>query len=120
LAYQSAEKGAKLILSARRQNELERVKENCLRETRHNVITVALDLSKSFTLQADTQQALKCFGHMDVLINNGGVRERSLVNETSLEVDRRIMEVNYFGTIALTKFLLPHSIGRKEGHHETN
>ena len=49
-------------------------------------------------------------------MNNGGLGQRSLINETSLEVDRQLMEVNYFGTIALTKYLLPHFINRQEGH----
>ena len=109
-------RATKLILSARRKNELERVKTNCLIEAQANIATLPLDLSKPATLQAVSEEAIQCFGHIDILINNGGIRHRGLVNETSLEVDRQIMEVNYFGNIALTKYLLPYFISRKQGH----
>ena len=56
------------------------------------------------------------FGKIDMLINNGGVSQRSLAKETSIEVDRKLMEVDYFGTIALTKYLLPHLLRQKFGH----
>jgi short-subunit dehydrogenase len=116
LAYELAEKGAMLILSARRKNELERVKANCSLKAQANIATLPLDLSKSATLQVAAQEAIQCFGHIDILVNNGGIRHRGLVNETSLEIDRKIMEVNYFGNIALTKYLLPYFISRKQGH----
>ncbi len=68
------------------------------------------------TLQSTVGDAIRLFGHVDILVNNGGLGQRSLIQETSLEVDRQLMEVNYFGTIALTKYLLPHFINRKQGH----
>lgn len=117
LAYELAKKKVKLILSARRKEELERVKGNCPRETQPNIRVLPLDLSQSSTLQLSTQAAIQIFGHVDILINNGGIGQRSLIKDTSLEVDRKIMEVNYFGAIALTKYLLPHFIKRKHGHY---
>ena len=56
------------------------------------------------------------FGSIDVLFNNGGISQRSLVKNTSIEVDKRIMDINYLGTIALTKALLPHFIKKNNGH----
>ena len=56
------------------------------------------------------------FGRIDILVNNGGMSQRSEVHETSLEVDRRIMEVNYFGNIGLTKAVLPVFRAQKDGH----
>jgi short-subunit dehydrogenase len=116
LAYELAKKGAKLILSARRKEELERVKGNCPSEAQPNVRVLPLDLTLTSTLELSTQAALQFFGHIDILINNGGISQRSLVKDTALDVDRRLMEVNYFGAVALTKFLLPHFIKRKVGH----
>src|SRR5690606_32867966 len=55
-------------------------------------------------------------GSIDIVVHNGGVSQRSLAHETRLEVDRRIMEVNYFGTVALTKALLPSMLQAKSGH----
>jgi short-subunit dehydrogenase len=50
------------------------------------------------------------------LINNGGISQRSLAEHTLLEVDKRIIEVNYLGTVVLTKAILPHFIKNKKGH----
>lgn len=114
LAYQLSKQVVKLIISARRVEELERVKRQCARPK--DVQIVPLDLAQSGSLPSKVQEALACFGHVDVLINNGGISQRSLIKNTTLDVDRRVMEVNYFGTIALTKALLPSMIQRQTGH----
>lgn len=119
LAYELARRGAKLILSARRKEELDRVKKNCTASEQEEIHILTLDLTRPETLEASTQDAIKAFGHIDVLINNGGISQRSFVQETSLDVYRRLMEVNYFGAVALTKYLLPHFISRKQGHFVT-
>jgi short-subunit dehydrogenase len=116
LAYELAKQKVKLILSARRKEELERVKGNCLKEAQANIRVLPLDLTHSSTLKLSTKAAIQIFGHIDILINNGGISQRSLVKDTSIDVDRRLMEVNYFGTVTLTKFLLPHFLKRKKGH----
>jgi short-subunit dehydrogenase len=117
LAYELAGKGAKLILSARRKEELERVKGNCPKESQPNIRVLPLDLSQPATLMLCTEAAVQVFGHIDILINNGGIRQRSLIKETNLEVDRKLMEINYFGTVALTRYLLPHFVNQKHGHY---
>ncbi|MEX2232653.1 MAG: SDR family oxidoreductase [Cyclobacteriaceae bacterium] len=119
LAYELSRKGAKLILSARRKQELERVKGNCSSTSQAGVRILPLDLEKAGMLELSTEAAIQIFGHIDILINNGGISQRSLVAKTDLAVDRRIMEVNYFGALALTKYLLPHFIQRKQGHFVT-
>ena len=116
LAYELARKGAKLILSSRRKEELERVKGSCLIDAQNNIRILPLDLSKSETLEVSTEAALQFFGNIDILINNAGVSQRSLAKGTGLQVDRRLMEINYFGTIALTKYLLPVMTKSKSGH----
>jgi short-subunit dehydrogenase len=67
-------------------------------------------------LSALTLEALDFFKGIDILINNGGISQRSKVEETDLEVDRKIMEVNYFGAVALTKCVLPYLLKQKSGH----
>jgi short-subunit dehydrogenase len=119
LVYDLAKKGAKLIISSRRKEELERVKGNCIAAAQPNIRIVPLDLGEPSTLQLCVEAALQVFGYVDVLINNGGISQRGLAKETTLEVDRKIMEVDYFGTIALTKYLIPHFIKRKRGHFVT-
>jgi short-subunit dehydrogenase len=116
LVYELARHKVKMILSARRKEELERVKGNCPREAQPNIRILPMDLAEASTLRLSTQAAIQIFGRIEILINNGGIGQRSLIKDTDLEVDRRIMEVNYFGSIALTKYLLPHFIKRKGGH----
>jgi short-subunit dehydrogenase len=116
MAYALARKGARLILSARRKEELDRVKGNCPEEMQANIRVIPLDLGEPSALRLCTEAALQVFGHIDMLINNGGISQRGYGRETPIENDRRIMEVNFFGAIAITKYLLPHFIERKKGH----
>ncbi|HRE65859.1 MAG TPA: SDR family oxidoreductase [Cyclobacteriaceae bacterium] len=116
LTYELANLGARIILSARRKEELERVKGNCPVATQANIKILPLDLSQPSTLNLCTEAAIQLFGQVDILINNGGISQRSLGKETQLEVDRKVMEVDYFGTIGITKNLLPHFLSRKAGH----
>ncbi len=108
LTYELAGLHTKLILSSRRKEELERVKGNCPVAAQTNIRILPLDLSESSTLKLSADAAIQLFGHIDVLINNGGISQRALAKETTLEVDRKIMEIDYFGTISLTKHLIPH------------
>ena len=117
LVYALAKQDCKIILSARRMDQLERVKGNCPAAVQPNVRILPLDLSKPETLKLSTQAAIQFFGHVDILINNGGISQRSLAKDTVLEVDRELMEVDYFGTVAISKFLLPHFLERKAGHY---
>ncbi len=119
LTYELAKRGNKLILSSRRKEELERVKGNCPPQAQPDIRVLPLDLSESSTLQLSAEAALQLFGHVDVLLNNGGISQRSLAKDTILDVDRKVMEVDYFGQIALTKYLIPHFIERKQGHYVT-
>ena len=114
LAAALAKQGAKLILSARRKEELERVAENC-KLVAEEYLILPLDLADQKNFESKKTEALQKFGHIDILINNGGVSQRSLAKDTTVEVDRRIMEVNYFGTIGLTKTVLPDFIKQKSG-----
>jgi short-subunit dehydrogenase len=119
IVYELVKHPVKIILSSRRKEELERVKGNCPSTAHGNIKILPLDLAESSTLHLTAQAAIQLFGHIDILINNGGISQRALAKETSLEVDRKIMEVDYFGTISLTKYLIPHFIERKRGHFVT-
>ena len=97
--------GAKLILSSRNAAELERVRKACAGDG-HRVVPLDLTRPDSFPTVGD----------VDVLVHSGGVSQRSLVMDTDLATDRRIMDLNFFGTVALTKAVLPAMIARKSGH----
>ena len=93
---------------------MESVKSSCKQP--ENVKIVTLDLEKLDTLEAKTNEAVQAFGTVDILVNNGGISQRSLAAETSLDVDKRIMNINYLGTVALTKYLIPYFQSQKSGH----
>jgi len=78
-------------------------------------LILPLDLNAPDNFEAKKKEALGRFEHIDILINNGGVSQRSLAKDTTAAVDRQIMEVNYFGTIALTKTLMPDFIKQQGG-----
>ena len=114
LAYEWSKLGARLILSARRESELERVKNACVHSERCTV--VPLDLSHQEEIEAVADRMLQQFGTIDILVNNGGISQRSLVVETDVAVDRRIMEIDYFSGVILTKKLLPAMVAKGSGH----
>ncbi|WP_259065691.1 SDR family NAD(P)-dependent oxidoreductase [Mucilaginibacter sp. X4EP1] len=114
LAWELSRRGAKLILSSRRIAELERVKNNCAHPD--NVHILPLDLTDSANLEAKVPLAIALFGHIDIMVHNGGISQRALVAETDIAVHREVMELNYFSYITLTKALLPHFIARGSGY----
>jgi len=113
LALELSNLDALLILSARNEAALESVKKKCKNPS--NVIVLPLDLEVHSSFNKITTTAIQLFGRIDILVNNGGISQRSLASETNISVDKKIMEVNYTGTVALTKTILPHFIENNKG-----
>jgi len=107
-----SKQGAKIILSARRTDKLNEVQERLSGPSD----TLTLDVTKIDAIADKTKEAEAIFGPIDVLVNNAGISQRGLVEETDIAVDRRLFEVNYFGNIALTKAVLPSMLQRGTGH----
>lgn len=112
-AKKFSKEGYQVIISARKENELNRVKSECANPSKVQVLP--LDLTEIDSFDQKVAHAIGFFGHVDLMLHNGGISQRSLICETGLAVDRKLMEVNFFGTVALTKALLPHFISRKSG-----
>lgn len=104
----------KLIISSRNQIALNQVKNNCKNPDKIKVLPLDLEDYENLTSKVDT--AISLFGKIDILVNNGGISQRSLAKNTHISVDKRLIDVNYLGTVALTKALLPHFIKNKSGH----
>lgn len=117
LAIHLSNLDAKLILSSRKKEGLELVKNKCKNPSKVKIIT--LDLEDYHHLELKANEAFDAFGSVDILVNNGGISQRSLVNETDIDVDKRIMDINYLGTVALTKAILPYFIANNGGHFVT-
>ena len=110
-----ARRGATVVLSARKQETLDAVAAP-LREAGATVHVVTLDLANSESLSDIAARVQSDIGPVDVMVHCGGISQRSRVLDTDLSVDRRVMEIDYFGTLALTKALLPSMVARKTGH----
>lgn len=118
LAVQFAQQGARLVLSARRESELQRVAKRC-RDAGSGVdqvLVLPLDVTNWEALPGAVQSVLDQFGRIDLLINNAGISQRSLCVDTDMSVYRQLMEVDVMGQIALTKAVLPHMLAQGAGH----
>jgi short-subunit dehydrogenase len=106
LAYQFAMHGARLVLSSRRQIELERVKAKC--KGAKQVEILLLDVTLIEELPARVNEVLQLMGGVDIMVLNAGISQRSLAIDTRLEVYRKIMEINYFSVVQMTLAVLPY------------
>lgn len=125
LAHRFAQQGARLLLSARRVERLERVRDAVSSTdvlsahggtTRPEVELLPLDLADFPSLADKTAQALSRMGRIDVMVHNAGVGQRGLVTESTFAVDRHLLDVNFLGPVAITKALLPSMIDARSGH----
>ncbi|MBC2838144.1 SDR family NAD(P)-dependent oxidoreductase [Robiginitalea sp. SC105] len=111
LALQLNELGATVIASARRAEKLEELKEAAAHPL--NFLTVPLDITKGSSINKAVAEVGK-LDRLDLVIHNAGIAQKGLVTENNMDIDRRIMETNYFGTVALTKAIMPLYL--KQGH----
>jgi dehydrogenase/reductase SDR family member 7B len=116
VAIAFAQQGAQLILSGRNQGELDRVAALATEAGAVSVMVQPLDLAQHEQLPQVAAAVLGKIGKIDLLFNNGGISQRALALETSLDVDKQLMSVNYFGTITLTKAVLPAMLTHQLGH----
>jgi short-subunit dehydrogenase len=113
LARQLDRAGAQLILSARNVEKLNELKESLKHKEQHLVVQV--DLADTSNVGLLAQQIESHYGRIDVLINNGGISQRATAFDTAMDVNRQIMEVNFFGNIAMAKAVLPIFRQQKSG-----
>ena len=114
LALEFATQGARLILSARREDELRRVAA-ATQLPELDLLVLPFDLNNTSNASGLAAQVINKFGRIDILINNGGMSQRSEAAETSETIERQLMEVNYFSAVNLTKAVLPYMKRQKSG-----
>lgn len=110
LAHSFYKEGCKLIIASRRYSELVRVRDKLLSSCycKGKVVPpviIQLDLNEMEKIQDVVNTILGIYGHVDILVNNAGVSYRGEICETASDVDSRIMNINYLGTVKLTKGL---------------
>ncbi|MBI0427623.1 SDR family oxidoreductase [Psychrobacter sp. NG27] len=113
LAIAFAKKGARIILSGRDQERLDTVKQSCKRASTH--IVIPFDISDASQAKSAYEMAIAQVGKIDWLINNAGISQRALIMDTDEEVERQIMEIDYFAQTRLTRLVLPDMITQGGG-----
>ncbi len=112
LAHEFGNKGSKILITGRREQQLMKAAEE-LRSKNINVATMIADVSKEQDNQQMAQLAMEHFGGIDILINNAGISMRALFEEVDLEVIRKVMDINFYGSIFATKYCLPSILERQ-------
>jgi len=115
LAFDFAKLNTKLVISSRQVEELNKIQLECLKHS-PNCSVIPLDLEQNSNYEHKVKEVIQKYKTIDYLIINGGISQRSFAAETPIEIDRKLMEVNYFGNIAITKAVLPQMIQQHSGH----
>lgn len=113
LTYAFANEDAEIVISSRKKDQLEKVKSNCKDPNRIHIVTI--DVAKHDEVPNKANEVLAKMGDIDILINNAGVSQRALVKDTKFEVDKRLIDINYLGTVAVTKSILNSMIQQQSG-----
>jgi len=115
-AYRWAEEGARLILTAPTAEELAPVAAKCKEKGAPDVVALPYDLSHPEGIPALAKSAWEAFGNIDTVYLNAGISQRTDIGDTSMEMLRTIMEINYFAPTAIAKELLPRMEAQGGGH----
>ena len=115
LAIEYAKQKAIVILSDRDKENLQKTVNDC-ESLGSKAVFAPFDLAKTNEIEETVAEVLKTHPKINILISNGGISQRSYAIETPIEIDRRILEINFFGAITLTKALLPALIADGGGN----
>ena len=114
-AYRYAEEGARLVLTSSSVNRLEPVAARCRELGATEVSILPYDLTCLDGIEALTDKAWDAMKGIDIVMLNAGISQRTNVEDTSMGMVRKIMEINYFAPVAIAKCLLPKMVGRGYG-----
>jgi len=112
LAEEFSDRGAKVVIVARSEEKLDQLKE-ILKKKNLNVLIVKADVSDEDDCEKIISETVKHFGTIDILINNAGISMRALFEDVDLNVIKRMMDVNFWGTVFCTKYALPYLLKNK-------
>lgn len=115
VAYRFAQEGARLIVSALEADLLEQVAERCRVLGAPDARPLPCDLSQLDTLPQLADAAWNLFGHIDIFYNNAGISQRGTTVETEMHVIRKVMDIDFYAPVILTKAILPRMIAQGGG-----
>jgi short-subunit dehydrogenase len=113
LAFEYAKNGFSLVLAARNEAKLQEIKSEIEAKHQSEVLIVPTDVSKEDDCKAFIEKGVGKFGRVDVLVNNAGISMRATLEELDLEVLRKVMDVNFWGTVYCTKYAISHLLKSK-------
>lgn len=120
MALAMARAGVKLVLSSRREHELERVKKNCVHIgknlTEKDVLVLPMDMLAVEEHKVYFQQVIDHFGQLDVLVNNAGRSQRANWEDIDLAVDKELFDLNVFSILSLSRITLQYFMKQNKGH----
>lgn len=114
-AYRYAAEGARLVLTSSSAERLDAVAVKCRGLGAEEVTVLPYDLTCPDEIDALVEKAWNAADGIDIVMLNAGVSQRTNVEDTSMEMIRKIMEINYFAPVAIAKALLPKMVGRGGG-----
>ena len=103
--------GSKVVMAARSIEKLEQLKNEMSEPA--NVLCVKTDVSKEEDCKNLVEETVKTFGRIDVLVNNAGISMRARFLDLDLDVIKRLMDTNFWGTVYCTKYALPYLLESK-------
>lgn len=112
LAYEFAQKGSKLVIGARNQEKLSTVASS-IQKSGGEVVFAETDVTIENDCRNLILTAIENYGRLDILINNAGISMRAVLEDTDLKVIKRLMDVNFWGTVYCTKYALPYILEQK-------
>lgn len=112
LVYEFAKRGAKIAMGARNLDELHKI-ETDLKSRGVDALSVQTDVTRETDCKNLIEKTVERFGKIDILVNNAGISMRALFEDLELDVIRRLMDVNFWGTVYCTKFALPYILKTK-------
>ena len=115
-AYLYAKRGDSVVVTSNEKEKLETVASKCLELGAGGAVALPFDLLDSEGIAGLVRQAWDAFGGLDLMYCNAGISQRTTVEDTSMEMIRRIMEVNYFAPVAMAKAILPLMLEAGGGH----
>lgn len=111
-AEEFGRQGAKIVITGRNKTSLQETSHNLTAAGIENLPIVA-DASLEEDNKRMVEETMQKYGRIDILVNNAGISMRALFTDIELEVFKKIMEINFYGTVYATKYCLPYILASK-------
>jgi len=112
LVYEYYKRGYQITMAARNREAMEEIAKD-LDPGQKDIFLIKTDVTSEADCKNLIEKSVARFGKIDILINNAGISMRALFNDLHLDVMRKVMDVNFWGTVYCTKFAMPHLLATK-------